>query len=86
MKREQRNLYWRDNLRYLFILLGAWFTASYVAGIVLADWLNDLGRIGGFPLGFWFSTQGSILIFVVIIAVYAFLMSRLDSKYGVYDD
>jgi putative solute:sodium symporter small subunit len=86
MKREQRVRYWKENLRYLVVLLGVWFSVSYLAGILFADALNDAGRIGGFPLGFWFANQGSIVIFVLIIAAYALLMARLDSKYGVYDD
>jgi putative solute:sodium symporter small subunit len=40
-------------------------------------------RIGGFGLGFWFSQQGAIYIFVIIIFVYVFLMNRLDKIYDV---
>lgn len=86
MKREQRVLYWRENLLYLLGLLLVWFAVSYMAGIFLADFLDGLGRIMGFPIGFWFANQGSIIVFVLIIAVYALLMAKLDARYGVYDD
>jgi putative solute:sodium symporter small subunit len=39
----------------------------------------------GFPLGFWFATQGSILTFVVLVFVYVKLMNDLDRKFGVYE-
>ena len=45
--------------------------------MLLADRLNAF-RLGGFPLGFWFAQQGSILIFVALIGVYALAMRRLD--------
>lgn len=82
---DSRILYWKTNLRYLFILLLIWFAVSYGAGIVWADALNKV-RIGGFKLGFWFAQQGSIYFFVLLIYVYVILMNRLDRKFDVHDD
>ncbi len=76
--------YWKENLKYLTILLVIWFLASYGAGILFAGALNNF-RLGGFKLGFWFAQQGSIYIFVILIFVYIYLMNRLDKKYG-YDE
>ncbi len=74
--------YWKENLRYLAILLSIWFLVSYVFGILLVDQLNVL-KLGGFKLGFWFAQQGSMYVFVILIFVYVRLMNRLDKKYGV---
>ncbi len=74
--------YWRENIRYVAILLTIWFTVSYGFGILLADQLNQF-RIGGAPLGFWFAQQGSIYVFVILIFVYVNLMNKLDRKFGV---
>jgi putative solute:sodium symporter small subunit len=76
--------YWKENLRYLLILLAIWFLVSYGAGILFKDVLDQF-KIGGFPLGFWFAQQGSIYVFVVLIFVYVRLMNKLDKKYG-YDE
>jgi putative solute:sodium symporter small subunit len=73
--------YWRENLRYLLILLSIWFLVSYGCGILFVEQLNNY-RIGGSKLGFWFAQQGSIYVFVVLIFVYVWLMNRLDKKYG----
>ena len=73
--------YWRQNLKYLAILLGIWFIVSYGFGILLKDELDQVS-LGGFKLGFWFAQQGSIYVFVVLIFVYVWLMNRLDRKYG----
>ena len=73
--------YWKENLRYLLILLSIWFSVSYGAGILFKDALNQI-KIGGFHLGFWFAQQGSIYVFVILIFVYVRLMNKLDKKYG----
>ncbi|TPN82454.1 DUF4212 domain-containing protein [Aquimarina algicola] len=76
--------YWKENLKYLVILLTIWFIVSYGAGIIFKDALNTI-RLGGFKLGFWFAQQGSIYVFVILIFVYVRLMNKLDKKYG-YDE
>jgi len=65
----------------LALLLSIWFFVSFVCGILLVDELNTL-KIAGFPLGFWFAQQGSIIVFVILIFVYVNRMNRLDEKYG----
>jgi putative solute:sodium symporter small subunit len=82
MKRTKMQNYWRQNLKYLAILLSVWFVCSYGFGILWTEELNQI-RIGGFKLGFWFAQQGSIYIFVIIIFIYVWLMNRLDKKYEV---
>ncbi|WP_298320431.1 DUF4212 domain-containing protein [uncultured Aquimarina sp.] len=82
-KQKKAKAYWKENVKYLFILLAIWFAVSYGAGILLKDALNNI-RLGGFRLGFWFAQQGSIYVFVILIFVYVRLMNKLDKKYG-YD-
>ncbi len=72
--------YWKKNLKYLAVLLSIWFIVSYGFGIILVDQLDKI-RIGGFKLGFWFSQQGSIIVFVIIIFVYVRLMNKLDRQF-----
>ena len=81
---DKAKAYWKENIRYVIILLVIWFTVSYGAGIIFKDALNNI-RIGGFKLGFWFAQQGSIYVFVILIFVYVRLMNKLDKKYG-YDE
>ena len=40
----------------------------------------------GFPLGFWMAQQGSIVVFLIIIAIYVVLINRLDKKHGVEEE
>lgn len=81
MSNANKTAYWKENLRYLSILLVIWFLVSYGCGIIFVDQLNEF-HLGGFPLGFWFAQQGAIYTFVVLIFVYVRLMNKLDKKYG----
>lgn len=74
--------YWRANLRLVAALLVIWAAVSLGASILFVEPLNALA-MGGFPLGFWFAHQGSILTFVVLILVYAAVSDRLARRHGV---
>jgi putative solute:sodium symporter small subunit len=79
--RAKAKAYWKQNLKYLTLLLSIWFLVSYVFGILLVEQLNTI-RLGGFKLGFWFAQQGSIYVFVILIFVYIRLMNKLDKKFN----
>ncbi len=83
MIKNKSKAYWKDNIRYLFILLIVWFLVSFGAGIIFKNFLNEF-KFGGFKIGFWFAQQGSMYVFVMLIFIYVRLMNKLDKKYG-YD-
>jgi putative solute:sodium symporter small subunit len=74
------SLYWKKNLTIMAVLLLVWAAVGLGAGILFADVLNAF-HLGGYPLGFWFAQQGSIVVFVLIILIYAILLNRLDRQY-----
>ena len=73
--------YWHKNLVVTAILLLIWFVATFVEGWYARE-LNAITFLG-FPLGFYMSAQGSLIIYVVIIWYYQFHMNKLDIEYGV---
>ena len=82
MTESNKALYWKRNVRILFVLLTIWFVSSFGAAILFAEDLNAI-RLGGFKLGFWFAQQGSIYIFILLIFIYVRLMNRLDKDFDV---
>jgi putative solute:sodium symporter small subunit len=82
---QQKQEYWRYNIKLTTILLVIWFVVTYIISGLMAGWLNQY-VILGFPLGYYMAAQGSLAIFVVEIAVYALLMNRLDLKYGIREE
>jgi len=83
-KSSKPKAYWKENIRYVIILLSIWLLVSYGCGILFKDVLDTI-NFGGFKLGFWFAQQGAIYCFVALIFIYIWLMNRLDKKYG-YDE
>lgn len=77
--------YWKANLKLVGLCLVIWFVVSYGFGILLVDALNAF-KLGGYPLGFWFATQGSIYVFVALIFFYAWRMNKLDQKFGLNEE
>ena len=76
------NAYWAANVRIIWICMAVWAIVSYGFGILLRPMVSGI-KVGGSDLGFWFAQQGSILVFIVLIFVYAALMNRLDREHGV---
>lgn len=84
MDNNIRHAYWRESLKYILILLSLWFVVGLCLPVLLFEALNAFS-LGGFPLGFWFGMQGSQISLTILLFVYAFLMNRLDKKYGLED-
>jgi cation/acetate symporter len=56
-------------------LLAIWFVASF--GVVF--FAHDLqATVSGWPLGYWFAAQGSVFIFIAIVAVFAWIVNRRE--------
>lgn len=56
-------------------LLFCWFVASF--GIVF--FARDLQQVvAGWPLAYWFAAQGSVLIFILVVALFAWVANRQD--------
>ncbi len=81
-QRERAEAYWKENVRLITMLLAIWATVSYVCAYLLAQPLQNV-KIGSLPFGFWFGQQGSIIVFCILILVYAIQMDKVDKKYGV---
>jgi len=78
---EKHQEYWRKNLVITTILFAVWFVATFVEAWFARE-LNTI-TFFGFPLGFYMSAQGSLVIYVALIGIYALLMRNLDLEYGV---
>lgn len=80
--KSSSNAYWKANIRMIQLFLVIWFVVSFGFGILLRPMLSGIA-VGGSDLGFWFAQQGSILVFLVLIFVYAWRMNKLDHEHGV---
>jgi putative solute:sodium symporter small subunit len=78
---EKHHEYWRKNLFITAVLLAVWFLVTFVEAWFARE-LNGI-TFFGFPFGFYMSAQGSLVIYVLIIGIYAWYMTGLDKEFGV---
>lgn len=81
---QRQERYWRRNLRLTLGLLAVWFLVSFVL-VFFAEELHQI-RFFGWPLSYYMGAQGALVVYVVIIWVYAYAMKRLDEQFGVHDE
>ena len=59
------------------VLLLVWALVSFGPGY----WARELSfQVWGWPLHFWLAAQGSVLVFLALIIVYATLVNRWEAQ------
>ena len=72
---QARRRHWRRTQCITAALLCAWFAV----GFGVTWFARDLDfPFFGWPFSFWVAAQGGVIVFVVLIAVYARRMARVD--------
>ena len=78
--------HWKKTTRLMLTHLGVWFFFGYVIHM----FVNQLNLIKipilGFPLGFYMAAQGSLIVFVVMLFVFAKQQDKIDREFGMAED
>jgi putative solute:sodium symporter small subunit len=80
---EIQEQYWQKNLNITAKLMGVWFVVTFVVTFFARD-LNF--NFFGWPFSFWMASQGSLIIYVLIIWYYASYMNKIDQEHGVAEE
>lgn len=80
LRQEQRR-YWLQTMSLTVMLLGIWFLVTFVASFAARS--LDHWTVLGLPLGYVIGAQGALLLYLLLIALYAHWMNRLDRQFGV---
>ena len=75
---QRRQGHWRDNRRLTLALLLIWAIATLGAVYWPEDW--DVAILG-WPLGFWLTAQGLLLLYLALVASYDWRMRRIDRRW-----
>lgn len=78
MTSAARSVFWDRTKTLTGVLLMVWLGVN-----LLVPWFaRDLNAVQafGFPLGFWLAAEGSLLVYLLIIVVYAVAMDRLEAR------
>ncbi len=74
--------YWSQTRNLTFVLLGAWFLATFV----LVYFARSLRFVFlGWPFSFYMAAQGSLLLYLLIVYVYARRQRQRDIAFGFGD-
>ena len=86
MEPTKEEAHWRKTTRLMFIHLGIWLFFGYIIHM----FVNQLNKftipILGFPLGFYMAAQGSLIVFVVMLFVFAKQQNKIDREFGFAED
>ena len=82
-RQSKLNTYWKANQRLIITLLIIWFVVAYIPPLIINQ-LNAI-VIAGFPLGYYMGSQGSLIVFVLLIFYYAWRMNKMDNEFGLSD-
>jgi putative solute:sodium symporter small subunit len=72
--------HWGATSRLMWIALAIWALFSFVIHFFVNS-LNSI-VIFGFPVGFWFAAQGSLVVFVVLLFWFAKAQDSIDREHG----
>jgi putative solute:sodium symporter small subunit len=80
---QRKEAYWRKNLQMTGALLAVWFFVTFVIGYFARDLTFSFM---GWPFSFWVASQGSLIVYMLIIWYYARTMNRMDNEFGVAEE
>jgi putative solute:sodium symporter small subunit len=81
---EQRRKHWDKTRNLTIVILIIWAIFAFVLPWN-AHALNSMSFIG-FPLGFYFTAQGSLIAFVLLIWIQNMLQDKIDDEFGMHED
>jgi len=81
---SQREAHWAKTRNLMITHLIIWFVFSFLVHW-FAPALNKMSILH-FPLGFYFAAQGSLIVFVVQLFVFAKQQDAIDREFGMAEE
>jgi putative solute:sodium symporter small subunit len=78
--------HWRRTSRLMFTHLGVWFFFGFIIHFFVTPLNTITIPILGFPLGFYMAAQGSLIVFVIMLFMFAKQQDRIDREFGMAED
>jgi putative solute:sodium symporter small subunit len=79
---QQRH--WARTSSLMWVMFALWVFFSFVVHFFV-EYLNTFTFLG-FPLGFYMAAQGSLVVFVVMLFLFAKRQDTIDREEGVAED
>jgi putative solute:sodium symporter small subunit len=86
MSNQSDQTHWRRTTRLMFAHLAVWVFFGYIIHMFVNTLNQFTIPILNFPLGFYMAAQGSLIVFVVMLFVFAYQQDKIDREHGVAED
>jgi putative solute:sodium symporter small subunit len=80
--KEREEAHWAKTSRLMYMHLGVWFFFGYVIHMFVVPLNKITIPILNFPLGFYMAAQGSLIVFVVMLFMFAKQQDKIDREFG----
>jgi putative solute:sodium symporter small subunit len=80
--KQNEEAHWAKTSRLMFTHLGVWFFFGFIIHMFVVPLNKITIPILGFPLGFYMAAQGSLIVFVVMLFIFAKQQDKIDREYG----
>ncbi|MGE5513557.1 MAG: DUF4212 domain-containing protein [Bacteroidota bacterium] len=86
MQKSSDETHWKRTTNLMLTHLGIWLLFGYVVHMFVKPLNQITVPVLGFPLGFYMAAQGSLIVFVVMLFIFARQQDRIDREHGVAED
>jgi putative solute:sodium symporter small subunit len=85
-QKSNEEVHWKRTTNLMLVHLFIWFIFGYVVHMFVNVLNQFTVPILKFPLGFYMAAQGSLIVFVVMLFVFARQQDKIDRDHGVAED
>jgi putative solute:sodium symporter small subunit len=86
MAQSNEEAHWRKTTNLMLIHLGIWFFFGYIIHMFVHALNKVTIPILGFPLGFYMAAQGSLIVFVAQLFLFAKQQNKIDREFGYHEE
>jgi putative solute:sodium symporter small subunit len=85
-QKSNDEIHWMRTRNLMLAHLAVWFLFGYVIHMFVRPLNTIIVPFLGFPLGFYMAAQGSLIVFVVMLFMFARQQDKIDREHGVAED
>jgi putative solute:sodium symporter small subunit len=84
MSQQNTEAHWAKTSKLMVLMMVLWAFFGFVVHMFVVP-LNGI-KILGFPLGFYMASQGSLIVFVVMLFWFAKAQNNIDREFGMSEE
>lgn len=84
MSTSNTEAHWAKTSKLMVTMMVLWAFFGFIIHMFVVP-LNNI-KFFGFPLGFYMASQGSIVIFVIMLFWFAKAQDKIDREFGMAED